>query len=662
VRSQSAMPDSRAGTVRRARRFAAAVVVLACSLSGLLAGSASASTPLAWSAATSTNSGHALAGVSCASSGLCVAVDGTASANAIINTSPTTDTWVPKATGASHALAAVSCPSTGLCVAVGALGTITASTNPTAGAGSTWVAPSTLTDTQNLTSVSCPSTSFCLAVDAHGDADYSNNPSQGAGATWTVITGIDSTNHLNGVSCITSSFCAAVDTTGGLYTSTTPTSPAWTHSVGGTGSSLVAISCTTSGTCVAASANGQTLSSANATSAAPDWTIAPVDSGAVPTAVSCTAEAFCVIVDAGGYALESDNPAAAQPSWSSAQPDGGGSESGVSCIDAGLCSAVDLSGNAFTAVLPAPTVATGVGTAASQTVVTLTGTVNPNDAALGSCVFNYGTTTSYGSTAPCSSAPSVTGGAQAVSAQISGLTAGTTYHFEIVATTGPGASAGSDAAVTTLAALKPAAVIVGTPALGQTLTCSLGVVVPAGVTVTYLWVRDGTVIAGATAGTYLVGAADKTHYLYCRATISGDGGTETGQSNYVAIPDDTLGTVGETSFSAATATGHKASVTVICSPQAVAHCKISLRLTASEKAAHGRHVTVTVGSSSATIATGASAKLTVSLNAAGNHLLARKHHLATTLDVSGTIVGVIKAKIGHEAVDFGAVQATRHAA
>lgn len=650
--------DRKIDAARRCRRLITAVT-LALSLGGLFASAASAATPLAWTAPAATNSTHALAGVSCPTFGLCVAVDATASANAIINTNASANSWVTVATGATHALTAVSCPSSALCVAVGASGTITASTNPTSGSGSTWTPPASPPANANaLTGVSCPTTSFCLAVDAHGDAEYSENPAAGAGATWTLVAAIDATRPLNGVSCTTSSFCATVDTSGNVYVSTTPTIGTWTLGDPAGRGPLAAISCTSGGTCVAVSTSGYTASSANATSALASWTVAPVDLTYPPTSISCTAEAFCVIGDTHGNAWESDNPAATNAAWSSEQPDVGGDLSGVSCIDAGRCAAVDTTGNAFTASLPAPTVTTGAGTAASQTVVTLSATVAPNDAALTGCQFNYGTTTSYGSSVPCSLTPSPTGGAQAVSAQISGLSASTTYHFQIVATSTPGVSSGSDASVTTPAALKPMLTIVGTPALGQTLTCNLGVVVPAGLTVTYQWVRDATIVAAATAGTYLVGVADKTHYLYCRATISGDGATETSQSNYVAIPANTLGTVGETSFSGVGAAGHSADATVACSPQATTHCKISLRLSVREKS-HGRHVTVTVGSSSAVIATGASAKLSVNLNAAGKTLLARKGHFNATLTVSGTIVGVVKATIGHEAVVFGAKHSAR---
>jgi hypothetical protein len=306
---------------------------------------------------------------------------------------------------------------------------------------------------------------------------------------------------------------------------------------------------------------------------------------------------------------------------------------------------VDAGGDALTATLPAPSVATGTGTATSQTVATITATVTPNDALLTGCQFNYGTSAGYGSSVPCTSVPSPTGGAQTVTAQITGLTASTTYHFQIAAANASGTSAGADAQVTTPAPLKPAPAISGTPAVGQTLTCTLGVTLPAGLTASYVWDRDNTPIAGAVAGTYLVAVADETHYLTCHVTISGDGGTAMGGTGYVAIPADTIGTVTESSVAKASVNGHSVTTMVTCTPQAVTQCTIALRLTHREG-----HRTITVGSSSATVAPGASAKLTVSLNAAGSHLLASGHALATTLVVSGTVVGVIKGTIRKQSV------------
>ena len=80
------------------------------------------------------------------------------------------------------------------------------------------------------------------------------------------------------------------------------------------------------------------------------------------------------------------------------------------------------------------------------TSVTLKGTVNPEGAdEATTCQFEYGTGESYGQTAPC--AESVPSGSTpvAVSAQVSGLTEGTTYHYRLSATNTGGTGYGKDA-------------------------------------------------------------------------------------------------------------------------------------------------------------------------------------------------------------------------
>ena len=64
--------------------------------------------------------------------------------------------------------------------------------------------------------------------------------------------------------------------------------------------------------------------------------------------------------------------------------------------------------------------------------------MTPSDATITGCHFNYGTSTGYGASVPCSSTPSANGGAQTVTAQISGLTASTTYDFQVVASSADG--------------------------------------------------------------------------------------------------------------------------------------------------------------------------------------------------------------------------------
>ena len=98
---------------------------------------------------------------------------------------------------------------------------------------------------------------------------------------------------------------------------------------------------------------------------------------------------------------------------------------------------------------PPPTVTTASASSVSTTAATLNGTVNPNGAAT-TYQFEYGTTTSYGSFSPASPATVGSGtSAVAESADITGLTAGTTYDFRIVGTNANGTTHGANLTLTT---------------------------------------------------------------------------------------------------------------------------------------------------------------------------------------------------------------------
>ena len=95
------------------------------------------------------------------------------------------------------------------------------------------------------------------------------------------------------------------------------------------------------------------------------------------------------------------------------------------------------------AVVNAPAVFTGAASNTTYTTTDLNGTVNPNGLAT-TAHFEYGTTTSYGTN---TADQSIGSGSSTVpvSASLSGLTPGTTYHYRLVATNAGGTSNGADA-------------------------------------------------------------------------------------------------------------------------------------------------------------------------------------------------------------------------
>ena len=96
-----------------------------------------------------------------------------------------------------------------------------------------------------------------------------------------------------------------------------------------------------------------------------------------------------------------------------------------------------------------PQVVTEAATGISQTGATLNGTVNPEGSNVTSCTIEYGTTTSYGSSVPCSPSPGSGTSAVSVSAAVTGLTASTTYDYRVVAENAGGKDAGANETFTT---------------------------------------------------------------------------------------------------------------------------------------------------------------------------------------------------------------------
>jgi hypothetical protein len=100
-----------------------------------------------------------------------------------------------------------------------------------------------------------------------------------------------------------------------------------------------------------------------------------------------------------------------------------------------------------------PIVTTGSSSGLSTSTATVEGSVAPNRNAVSKCSFQYGTSTFYGAEAPCAQTVAGTGSSPtAVSAALTGLTPGTTYHYRAIARNADGTSYGEDETFTTAAA------------------------------------------------------------------------------------------------------------------------------------------------------------------------------------------------------------------
>ena len=197
--------------------------------------------------------------------------------------------------------------------------------------------------------------------------------------------------------------------------------------------------------------------------------VGPVQAASAPTAVTGAVTAFS---ETSAVVTGTVNPNGQATTWffdygtttgygskTPATSAGAGTTSaGVSATIAGLTPgttyhyrfvAVNASGTsngadgAFTTSgSPVPAASTVSATSLTATSATLGGSVNPNGRAT-TWHFEYGTSTSYGSTTPSQNAGSGTAPTN-VSAPVSGLRTGVVYHFRLVATNSAGTGRGAD--------------------------------------------------------------------------------------------------------------------------------------------------------------------------------------------------------------------------
>jgi hypothetical protein len=140
----------------------------------------------------------------------------------------------------------------------------------------------------------------------------------------------------------------------------------------------------------------------------------------------------------------------------------------------------------FTTSVP-PVAATGGASSIGPTNATLNGTVDPNGRDT-TYYFEYGTTSSYGTKTSSKGAGSSTS-PQSESASITGLQAGRTYHFRLVASSDAGTSTGKDATFVTSGA--PSVTTGDAASIAPTSATLTGSVTPNGLSTTW-WFEYGT--------------------------------------------------------------------------------------------------------------------------------------------------------------------------
>lgn len=159
----------------------------------------------------------------------------------------------------------------------------------------------------------------------------------------------------------------------------------------------------------------------------------------------------------------------------------------VQVLVGSLVATATLAGVALAA--SSPSVVTGAATSVGKTSAELHGAVNPNGSAT-TYFFQWGLTTSYGTSGPAKSAGSGTT-AKAVEETAGGLSPGTTYHFRLVASNARGTTVGADHTFKTTGHPSPAVTTGAATQLSSSGGTLTGSVDPNGAATSW-WFQWGT--------------------------------------------------------------------------------------------------------------------------------------------------------------------------
>jgi hypothetical protein len=229
---------------------------------------------------------------------------------------------------------------------------------------------------------------------------------------------------------------------------------------------------------------------------------------------------------------------------------------------ASLAAALSV-GAGVAAAATAPSASTGPVTSVGATSATVSGSVNPNGTST-SWHVEYGTSTSYGSSTGSTSAGSGTSSVP-ISATLSGLKAGTTYHYRVVATSSAGTARGADGIVTTAAAPQ---VVIGSATASATSATLNGTVDPSGRATTWYFeygtstsyghktpAKDAGSGNGAVAVSAPISGLTAGRTYHYRLVASSDAGTSRGSDRtFVATNPPTVTTKSASSIRDTSAT------------------------------------------------------------------------------------------------------------
>jgi hypothetical protein len=144
--------------------------------------------------------------------------------------------------------------------------------------------------------------------------------------------------------------------------------------------------------------------------------------------------------------------------------------------------------------VPPPTAVTGAASHATESTAIVAGTVNTHGAPAGECSFEYGPTAAYGASVPCEAPPAPSTGASPVSATLTRLSAGTEYHYRVLAGYLGGPADGTDRTFTTTGVVPSVQTAAATAVTASSAVLN-GTVNPGGETVDECWFEYGTSLA-----------------------------------------------------------------------------------------------------------------------------------------------------------------------